>query len=608
VANLRKHWVRAVTACNSKCLFCLDTDTPRNVYLPEEEVKRELRRGRTELDADKVIISGGEASLHPLFPEFIRYAREIGYDRVQTVTNGHRFAEREFFETCMAAGLGEITFSVHGHTPALHDHMTQTPGAFHRIVKGMIRALRDGRPIVNVDVVINKQNVEYIDKIVELCISIGVTEFDLLHVIPQGAAFENRDQLFYDPGQHVARLQKVFRLNRHPGYVIWTNRFPVSFLEGMEDLIQDPHKMFDEVNGRRFQYLRYLNSGQPLDCRQKERCVHCFVEPFCTTVDRVAKDQVEGRWEVWNVGADLAALSDLPHPLPFGCTRVGVEVADNAALSALALPAGCGVYARIAQAAPIRDGDLPPGPVTLVATEAAHLEAWLADGSGLPERVDVEVHLGRDTGPWLLAHRERLGELLGRVRIHQPSFEHLKEATAHDIRDPAAFFRELGLRVRVSGLPACLAPGTELVEATRRLDRALFDGETGRLAMRAMAGYHVAEQYRAKSLRCATCQVDGRCDGIHINMIRDQGLRLAQPLADGSWAEDAGRQLGARPRLLRVLDGGPPQPVAPSLPGYPEPRDWPEDPVMKVAREVVQLRIERRRRLDEPVPEPPEVG
>ena len=41
IANQPKHWVRLVTACNNKCLFCLDMDTPRNVYLGEEEVKAE---------------------------------------------------------------------------------------------------------------------------------------------------------------------------------------------------------------------------------------------------------------------------------------------------------------------------------------------------------------------------------------------------------------------------------------------------------------------------------------------------------------------------------------------------------------------------------------
>src|SRR6185436_1886162 len=132
-------------------------------------------------------------------------------------------------------------FSLHGHTPELHDHLTQKKGAFHRLMKSMMRAIRDpSGPIVNVDVVINKQNVAVLDKIVELAISVGVTEFDLLHVIPQAAAFDHRDELFYDVREHLPTLHKVFRLNRHPRFVIWTNRFPVSYLEGLEDLIQDP--------------------------------------------------------------------------------------------------------------------------------------------------------------------------------------------------------------------------------------------------------------------------------------------------------------------------------------------------------------------------------
>ena len=83
----------------------------------------------------------------------------------------------------------------------------------------------------------------------------------------------------------------MFRLNRHPSVVIWTNRFPVEFLEGLEDLIQDPHKMLDEVNGRRFQVRRYLDEGVPLECRDKERCQYCFIEPFCNTADRVIERQ-----------------------------------------------------------------------------------------------------------------------------------------------------------------------------------------------------------------------------------------------------------------------------------------------------------------------------
>ena len=591
IANKRKHWVRAVTACNSRCLFCLDADTPRNVFLEESEVQKELLRGREELQAEKVIISGGEASLHPKFFDFIRYAHEIGYDRVQTVTNGYRFAERQYYRDAMKAGLGEITFSLHGHTPELHNRLTQTPEGFERLIKGMVRAIRDPYgPIVNVDVVINKQNVGVIDKIVELAASLGVTEFDLLHVIPQSNAFTYRDQLFYDPTEHIERLQKVFRLNRHPRFVIWTNRFPVAFLEGMEDLIQDPHKMLDEVNGRRFHVRNYLDHGKPLECRDQERCVHCFIEPFCTTMDRQMVIVREERAEVWDVGA-LESGSPIEIPgggsmLPYGCTTIGLSVDTVEALSSLELPAGARVEARIRQPGPL-PSQLPP--LRLIVSTAAQLEHWLADG---PELI---IELNQETGPYLLTHRTEVEAVLSRVQLHQPCHEQMSAAVAQDLRDPAVFFETLKLPIRVSGLAACQAPSAVLIEEPRRLRPALFDPETGRIAIRPLAQQHVGEHYRAKSVRCGGCRVQERCDGIHINMIRDQGLRLARPLGESEWALSADRQLRARwpdaPR--RLADGRPSEKAPRSLPGFAEPKGLTVDPLAAVARKL-QARREAR--------------
>jgi len=218
-ANVRKHWVRLVTACNSRCVFCLDTDTPRNVYLLEPDVKQEIRLGREELNADKIILSGGEGSIHPKFVDFVRYARDIGYSRVQTVTNGYMFSKRDFFLKAVEAGLGEITFSLHGHTPELHDRLTGVEGAFDRLMKGMIRARRDGRVIVNVDVCINKQNVAYIDKIVALCLSVGVNEFDLLHDNPMSVTQIAR-LVDERPKDVEADLQHLLKSLKHGDYSV----------------------------------------------------------------------------------------------------------------------------------------------------------------------------------------------------------------------------------------------------------------------------------------------------------------------------------------------------------------------------------------------------
>jgi molybdenum cofactor biosynthesis enzyme MoaA len=593
-ANVRKHWVRLVTACNSRCVFCLDTDTPRNVYLTEDDICREIKRGRDELNADKIILSGGEGSIHPKFIDFVRYARDIGYSRVQTVTNGYMFSKREFYLASVEAGLGEITFSLHGHTPELHDRLTGWQGAFHRLMKGMVRAIRDGRIIVNVDVCINKQNVAYIDQIVALCLSVGVHEFDLLHVIPQGDAFKNRDELFYDPVEHLPRLQKVFRLNRHPNVVVWTNRFPVEFLEGLEDLIQDPHKMLDEVNGRRFQVRRYLDEGAPLECRQKERCEHCFIEPFCTTADRVIERQNQASWDVWWIGA-ANGTPPSASDLPFGCRSVGLEVEDLPDVEQLGIHPDVGLYVRMKGTSRLPDRTRVPNRLLLGLREAEQLDVVL-NGTPLPADVEVEIELNQRTAPWLLSHRERLRDYLDVVRLHQPSHEFLKDAVANDVRDLKAFFAELALPVRTSGLTACLAPGTQIVEAPKILDRKLFDPETGRVAIRELARTHVVHGYLAKSLRCRECIVSDRCEGAHINFIRDQGFAELQPLREGAWAENAAAQLLAqRPTPLpRVRDGQPLQSVAQSLPGFALPQATPVEPLIEFAQKARELRERAR--------------
>ena len=597
VANVPKHWVRTVTACNSKCLFCLDMDTPRNVYLSEEDVKAEILRGRTEHNAWKIILSGGEAALHPLFPEFIRYAKEVGYGRIQTVTNGWRYADREFYETCVQAGLQEMTFSLHGHTAELHNRLTQHRGSFERIVKAIRRAARDPRMIASIDVVINKQNVGVLDKIFQLGVKLGITEYDLLHVIPQSAGFDNRDELFYSPRKYLPILQKVFRMNRHPRFVVWTNRFPVAFLEGMEDLIQDPHKMLDEINGRRFHVRSYLDTGEPLNCREPERCVHCFIESYCTTMERSIEKQNEEAWEIWDIGADKKRLKDVPQPLPYGIDKVGVEVDTFQDLPKVLsrLPEGTGLYVSL------RGAEQPPADLgaslVLVARTAAQLDQWLRDDGSLPAGVEaVDVHLNVDTGPWLLAHRERFAKHLDHAVVHQPTFEHMKDATENDVREPQRFFEELGLRVRVSGLPACQTPGCELVERRAILPARTFDMGSGRFDIRQLTKFHVQDGYRSKSSRCEDCALTNRCDGMHINMVRDQGLKLLTPLTSGAWKEDAEAQLRARhpEPIRRIADGRPTQPAAQSLPGYAQPTSAPRDPLAIVEE---QRRKKREARL-----------
>ena len=220
------------------------------------------------------------------------------------------------------------------------------------------------------------------------------------------------------------------------------------------------------------------------------------------------------------------------------------------------------------------------------------LDAWLVPD--LPGDLVVLIELNQQTAPWLLEHRELIASLLDRVRLHQPSHEHVKTALEQDLRKPAAFFRELDLPIQTSGLPACLCPGAQLTEPLRILEPRLF--EEGRLKIRELARFHIKEGYRAKSLRCRDCVVKDRCDGAHINFLRDQGLAELEPLTNSTWAQTAQAQLIAlHPEPEKRLGNGRMyEAPAKSLPGFVQPDKAKEDPLAVIARNVAKRRAKRR--------------
>lgn len=275
-----RHWMRLTYACNNRCLFCLDGDQNQRGEPREfEEISRELRRAR-KAGIRRVVLSGGEPTLHPRFVDVVREASRRGFTHVQVITNGRRFCYPRFLSDCVEAGLREITFSLHGHKAALHDRLVGVKGAFTQALAGLIGALKVPGLIVSVDVVLNKLSIGELEGILRFYMRLGVMEFDLLQVIPFGRAWENWKLLSYDPGKRGGPLRKGLRAAREAGAVVWTNRLSARHLEGFEDLIQPPEKLHDEARGRSAMFLKALESGEPPACRGG-RCAHCFIEGFC---------------------------------------------------------------------------------------------------------------------------------------------------------------------------------------------------------------------------------------------------------------------------------------------------------------------------------------
>jgi MoaA/NifB/PqqE/SkfB family radical SAM enzyme len=125
------------THCNYRCVFCyyktqlnditdFDTIRARIDYLVE--------CGITEVD-----LSGGESSIHNNWFDILDYCTSKGL-KISTLSNGYKFANKEFIQKSKDRGLREILFSVHGYDRDSHNALVGHRKGFDHIVQAVHNA------------------------------------------------------------------------------------------------------------------------------------------------------------------------------------------------------------------------------------------------------------------------------------------------------------------------------------------------------------------------------------------------------------------------------------------------------------------------------------
>jgi pyruvate-formate lyase-activating enzyme len=527
VATERRHWVRLTRRCNNHCLFCHDIGRHDGSIASIEEIRAALHEGR-ERSATRLVLSGGEPTIHPRFLEAVQLGRELGYEWIQAISNGRMFAYPRFVADAVAAGLDEATLSIHGHTPELHDTLAGAQGAFAQAIRGLGNLQRAGR-VVSVDVVVCRPNVRHLAEILRFLMRLGVREFDLLHLVPFGRAFdEQRSVLEFDPAAERPHLVEALGLARLPGVHIWTNRWPAPLLEGAEQLIQDPHKILDEVRGMSRELGAYLETGALPPCHG-ERCRRCFVEALCRALGEHRARLLDGTFPV--VALDAAAAGSLAN-----AARAALERQRSARLRLRAPDVETATAALAA---------CPRGDVAELELDAERLGAPSRSFAERLRRVvvrrdedldvalslrgvELEVPLRRGTAA--LARRA-LDAARDRVVLRAPGRPLLSEVVAEDLAP--AELAGLALDARAEGIARCLAPRATVPDPV--LDAADLDARGG-LDLFALTARWVRDGYRTRSLRCADCAEASACGGAHVNVVRAHGFAWMRPVPTGGGA------------------------------------------------------------------------
>jgi len=201
----RNVFFHLLTACNLSCRHC---------YInPEQHGKQMVDRRTMEcwlkLFADpardtNLIFLGGEPTLHPDLAHGVKTARALGYSSVTIDTNGYLYHDLlEKIDPKEAV----LSFSLDGPNPEINDPL-RGKGVFGICTANLKKAVALGFK-VSVICTVSRLNLEHLEKMPELLVSLGVNRFFIQVIGLRGKSAGPGDDLQLTPEEWLATVPPV---------------------------------------------------------------------------------------------------------------------------------------------------------------------------------------------------------------------------------------------------------------------------------------------------------------------------------------------------------------------------------------------------------------
>ena len=174
--------------CNNHCTFCA-VGTRTQLHGHPERQREHLDRYRA-LGVTMVDFDGGEPTMNPELIPLVRYARQIGFERINVTTNGRLCFYEDFANRLVKSGLTTLLFSVHGPDAQSHAAQVGVAEAFEQTVGGIRNCVRLAPPGVELgmNITLTRGNHDKLEEVAELALSLGLKWLNIQFLTPFGRA------------------------------------------------------------------------------------------------------------------------------------------------------------------------------------------------------------------------------------------------------------------------------------------------------------------------------------------------------------------------------------------------------------------------------------
>lgn len=277
MANLG--YVQLTRECKQACRFC--SNPPSGVELTEAELFATIddlvARGY-----DGVILTGGEPTIAPLLFPAVHHSKAKGLF-IRMITNGQRVCEPGFLGALVEAGLTHLHLSLHSSRAAVHDFITQTPGAFDNLDRALQNVAALGIT-ADINTVINAFNSDHLDETVAWVLRRHpvVRHFVWNNMDPNMNRAEKNPDVIPRLGEFELSLRRAMRLIAGSGRSFRAERVPLCYMPEFAHCSTETRKIVKEEE----RCIRFLDrKGFVLQKQflhgKAAACDACALDPVC---------------------------------------------------------------------------------------------------------------------------------------------------------------------------------------------------------------------------------------------------------------------------------------------------------------------------------------
>jgi len=303
MANL--YYIQVTRECNQKCLFCSNPPNKRVLSLKEGKKLIDFYKKK---GCEGIIFSGGEPTLSPLLPEFLKYAA-LKKIPSRIITNGQKLADFKYLKILKDAGLNHVNLSMYSVRESVQDFLADNPGSLKNILKALENLGKIKGIAVNINTVINHYNAGHLLENVNFV----VENFPFVNHFVWNNLDPSTTRARKNKGT-IAKLNE-FELSLHEAMAYLANnkktfrveRVPLCYLAGFEDASTETRKIVKSENRKTFFLDKrgFLNEEDWKSKRgysKSQCCRNCFLNSICAGLYR--KDKYYSSKELYPVFVD----------------------------------------------------------------------------------------------------------------------------------------------------------------------------------------------------------------------------------------------------------------------------------------------------------------